>query len=93
MKKQASLVIFVWSAETTSERTKICHGNIPMTYSLSHTKWNCKYHRFLAKYREERHSMSQGGLMSAECYGCYANGNINIIEAEVSSEDHVHILK
>ena len=45
-------------------------------HSLSHTKWNCRYHIVSHQNIEERHSMSQGGLMSAECYGSYANGNM-----------------
>ena len=39
-------------------------SNTDDLHSLSHTKWNCKYHIvFAPKYRriEERNSMMQGG--------------------------------
>ena len=45
-------------------------------HSLSHTKWNCKYHIVFAPKYRKKHSMSQGGLMSEECYGNFANGNM-----------------
>ena len=48
-----------------------------MTYTVYHIR-NGTVSTISFSYEniEERRSMSQGGLMSAECYGSYANGNM-----------------
>ena len=62
------------------------------THSLSHTKWNCKYHIvFAPKYRrkvffgEKRQEV--GGILRELCKW----KGVNILEAEVCP-DHVHML-
>jgi len=60
--------------------------------SLSHTKWNCKYHKvFAPKYRREvffeEKRLETGGILRELCRW----KEVNIIEAEVCP-DHVHML-
>ena len=61
-------------------------------HSLSHTKWNCKYHivfapkyRRLVFYKEKREAIGKILRQLCEWKG------VNIIEAEVCP-DHVHML-
>lgn len=62
------------------------------THSLSHTKWNCKYHIvFAPKYRRKvffEEKRAEVGAILREL--CKWKG-VNIIEAEVCP-DHVHML-
>jgi putative transposase len=62
------------------------------THSLSHTKWNCKYHIvFAPKYRRkvffEEKRLEIGRILRELCKW----KEVNIIEAEVCP-DHVHML-
>ena len=62
------------------------------THSLSHTKWNCKYHVvFAPKYRRkvfyEEKRLEVGAILRQLCQW----KGVNIIEAEVCP-DHVHML-
>jgi putative transposase len=62
------------------------------THSLSHTKWNCKYHIvFAPKYRRkvfyEGKRLEVGAILRELCTW----KQINIINAEVC-KDHVHML-
>ena len=62
------------------------------THSLSHTKWNCKYHVvFAPKYRRkvffEEKRLEVGAILRELCKW----KGVNIIEAEVCP-DHVHML-
>lgn len=62
------------------------------THSLSHTKWNCKYHIvFAPKYRRkvfyEEKRLEVGAILRELCNW----KGVNIIEAEVCP-DHVHML-
>ena len=62
------------------------------THSLSHTKWNCKYHIvFAPKYRRkvfyEDKRLDIGAILRELCKW----KGVNIIEAEVCP-DHVHML-
>lgn len=67
-------------------------SSINDTHSLSHTKWNCKYHVvFAPKYRRKvfyRNKRLEIGAILREL--CSWKG-VNIIEAEVCV-DHVHML-
>ena len=61
-------------------------------YSLSHTKWNCKYHIvFAPKYRrkvfygEKRYEIGQIIRQLCNWYGA------NLLEAE-ACPDHIHML-
>ena len=61
-------------------------------HSLSHTKWNCKYHIvFAQKYRRkafhESRKLDVGRMLRQLCEWKH----VNIIEAEVCV-DHVHML-
>ena len=61
-------------------------------HSLSHTKWNCKYHVvFAPKYRRkvfyEEKRLEVGAILRQLCQW----KGVNIIEAEVCV-DHVHML-
>ena len=61
-------------------------------HSLSHTKWNCKYHVvFAPKYRRKvfcgEKKVEIGKILRELCKW----KGVNIIEAEVSP-DHVHML-
>jgi putative transposase len=61
-------------------------------HSLSHTKWNCKYHIIFApEYRRkvfyEEKRLEVGAILRELCKW----KGVNIIEAEVCS-DHVHML-
>ena len=61
-------------------------------HSLSHTKWNCKYHIvFAPKYRRKvfygEKKLEIGKILRELCKG----KGVNIIEAEVCP-DHVHML-
>ena len=78
MKKQASLVIIrMWSANYIERTKEVLSWDIPMTYTVYHIRnGTVSIISFSHQNKEERHSMSQGGLMSAECYGSYANGNM-----------------
>ena len=78
MKKQASLVIIrMWSANYIERTKEVLSWDIPMTYTVYHIRnGTVSIISFSHQNIEERHSMSQGGLMSAECYGSYANGNM-----------------
>lgn len=62
------------------------------THSLSHTKWNCKYHIvFAPKYRRKvffEEKRAEVGAILREL--CKWKG-VNIIEAEICP-DHVHML-
>ena len=59
------------------ELRRFYHQDIPMTYTVYHIRnGTVGIISFSHQNIEERHSMSQGGLMSAECYGSYANGNM-----------------
>ena len=64
-----------------------------MTYTVYHIRnGTVSIISFSHQNIEERHSMSQGGLMSEECYGNLCEWkHVNIIEAEVCV-DHVHML-
>ena len=62
------------------------------THSLSHTKWNCKYHIvFAPKYRRKvfygEKRLEIGAILRELCKW----KGVNIIEAEVCP-DHVHML-
>ncbi len=62
------------------------------THSLSHTKWNCKYHIvFATKYRRKvfygEKRLEIGAILRELCKW----KGVNIIEAEVCP-DHVHML-
>ncbi len=62
------------------------------THSLSHTKWNCKYHIvFAPKYRRkvffEEKRLEVGAILRELCKW----KDVNIIEAEICP-DHVHML-
>ncbi|MDU0946063.1 MULTISPECIES: IS200/IS605 family transposase [Anaerococcus] len=62
------------------------------THSLSHTKWNCKYHVvFAPKYRRKEFygskSLEIGAILRELCNW----KEVNIIEAEVCP-DHIHML-
>ena len=62
------------------------------THSLSHTKWNCKYHIvFVVKYRRKVFHADKrleiGAILRELCKW----KGVNIIEAEVCP-DHVHML-
>ncbi len=66
--------------------------NLSHTHSLSHTKWNCKYHVvFAPKYRRKVFYGSKrleiGAILRELCNW----KEVNIIEAEVCT-DHVHML-
>lgn len=61
-------------------------------HSLSHTKWNCKYHIvFAPKYRRkafyDARRLEMGKILRDLCEW----KNVNIIEAEVCP-DHIHML-
>ena len=61
-------------------------------HSLSHTKWNCKYHIvFAPKYRRKvfygQHRAAIGKILRQLCEW----KGVNIIEAEVCP-DHIHML-
>ena len=61
-------------------------------HSLSHTKWNCKYHVvFAPKYRRkvfyEEKRLEVGGMLRKLCEW----KGVTILEAEVCV-DHVHML-
>ena len=60
--------------------------------SLSHTKWNCKYHIvFAPKYRRkvfyEQERMEIGQILRTLC----KRKEVNLLEAE-ACPDHIHIL-
>nr|WP_296154894.1 IS200/IS605 family transposase [uncultured Peptoniphilus sp.] len=62
------------------------------THSLSHTKWNCKYHVvFAPKYRRKEFywlkRLEIGAILRELC----SWKEVNIIEAEVCP-DHIHML-
>ena len=78
MKKQASLVIIrMWSANYIERTKEDLPWDKSMTYTVYHIRnGTVSIISFSHKNIEERRSMSQGGLMSAECYGSYANGNM-----------------
>lgn len=62
------------------------------THSLSHTKWNCKYHIvFAPKYRRkvfyDEKRLEIGAILRELCKW----KGVNIIEAEVCP-DHIHML-
>ena len=66
--------------------------NLNHTHSLSHTKWNCKYHIvFAPKYRRKvfygSKKLEIGAILRELC----SWKEVNIIEAEVC-RDHVHML-
>ena len=66
--------------------------NLNYTHSLSHTKWNCKYHVvFAPKYRRKVFYGSKrleiGSILRELC----SWKEVNIIEAEVCP-NHVHML-
>ena len=78
MKKQASLVnIRMWS-ENYIERTKeVLSWELQMTDTVYHIRdGTVSILSFSHQNIEERLFMSQGGLMSAECYVSYGNGNM-----------------
>lgn len=61
------------------------------THSLSHTKWNCKYHIvFVAKYRRKvfyiDNRLEIGAILRELCKW----KGVNIVRAEVCA-DHVYI--
>ena len=89
MKKQASLVIIrMWSANYIERTKEILSWDIPMTYTVYHIRnGTVSIISFSHQNIEERHSMSQGGLMWQLCEWKH----VNIIEAEVCV-DHVHML-
>jgi len=61
------------------------------TKSLSHTKWNCKYHMFAPKFRRKvffgEKRVEIGKILRKLCEW----KGITIIEAEICP-DHVHML-
>ncbi len=61
-------------------------------HSLSHTKWNCKYHIvFAPKYRREVFYADKRLEIGAILRELYKWKGVSIIEAEVCP-DHVHML-
>ena len=66
--------------------------NLNDVHSLSHTKWNCKYHVvFAQKYRRKAfygaRRLEIGAILRQLCQW----KGVNIIEAE-ACEDHIHML-
>ena len=62
------------------------------THSLSHTKWNCKYHIvFAPKYRRKVFYAEKRAEMGAILRELCKWKGVNIIEAEVCP-DHIHML-
>ena len=62
------------------------------THSLSHTKWNCKYHVvFAPKYRRKEFYGSKRLEIGAILRELCSWKEVNIIEAEVCP-DHIHML-
>ena len=66
--------------------------NLNDVHSLSHTKWNCKYHVvFAPKYRRKAfygaRRLEIGAILRQLCQW----KGVNIIEAE-ACEDHIHML-
>ena len=62
------------------------------THSLSHTKWNCKYHIvFAPKYRRKAFYGSKRLEIGAILRELCSWKGVNIIEAEVCP-DHIHML-
>ena len=62
------------------------------THSLSHTKWNCKYHIvFAPKYRRKEFYGGKGLEIGQILRELCSWKEVNIIEAEVCP-DHVHML-
>lgn len=60
-------------------------------HSLSHTKWNCKYHRVLHRSTEEKYFMKKKLEVVAILRQLRNWKGVNIIKAEVCV-DYVHIL-
>ena len=66
--------------------------NLNHIHSLSHTKWNCKYHIvFAPKYRRKEFYGSKRLEIGAILRELCSWKEVNIIEAEVCL-DHVHML-
>ena len=62
------------------------------THSLSHTKWNCKYHvLFAPKYRRKEFYGSKRLEIGAILRELCSWKEVNIIEAEVCP-NHIHML-
>ena len=62
------------------------------THSLSHTKWNCKYHVvFAPKYRRKEFYGSKRLEIGAILRELCSWKEVNVIEAEVCP-DHIHML-
>ena len=78
MKKRTSLVnIRIWPANYTERTKEVLSWDIPMTYTVYHIRnGTVSIISFSHQNIEERHFMSQGGLMSVECYDSYVNGNM-----------------
>lgn len=84
----------MWSAKTTNEKARriFMSQYTNDLHSLSHTKWNCKYHVvFAPKYRRkafyDARRIEIGKILRDLCTW----KGVNIIEAEVCL-DHVHML-
>ena len=85
----------VWQLQRNTKRrsNNMSQNNtLNDTHSLSHTKWNCKYHVvFAPKYRRkvfyEEKRLEVGGILRQLCQW----KGVNIIEAEVCV-DHVQML-
>ena len=90
IKKYLRVKINLWFTKTQSNRRFFM--NLNHTHSLSHTKWNCKYHIvFAPKYRWKVFYGSKileiGAILRELC----SWKEVNIIEAELCP-DHVHML-
>lgn len=92
LEKDSSLWYNRSAATNCTKKPKGGHYKVNDIHSLSHTKWNCKYHVvFSPKYRrkvfygEKRLEIGQILRQLCEWKG------VNIINAEVCS-DHVHML-
>ena len=88
--KTPFVIIRVRSANCTEKQREVIRMND--LNSLSHTKWNCKYHIvFAPKYRRKvfygEKRLEIGGMLRTLCEW----KKIHIIEAEVCP-DHVHML-
>ena len=87
--------MILWSAKLQNQnarRNYIMANYTDDLHSLSHTKWNCKYHIvFAPKYRRkafyDARRLEIGSILRQLC----EYKGVNIIEAEVCV-DHIHML-
>ena len=94
MQKRASLhIIRMWSANCNENKEeKECLRKTKDLHSLSHTKWNCKYHLvFAPKFRRKiiygKLREDIGKILSMLC----KRKGVRLIEGEMCP-DHVHML-